>query len=73
MTSLSLRDCKLHPGWIKPFLAAIGNGYNEKNSANMAGVSTSAIAKQVGRDPAFKDRYLEAHKNRKKRFGHGAW
>jgi hypothetical protein len=71
--SNSLNRCKLQHGWIKPFLSAIGNGYSEKNAANMSGVGTNAVHRLADADSAFKARYDEAQKNARPRFGHGAW
>ena len=58
--SNSLNQCKLRRGWIKPFLAAIKNGYSEKNAANMSGESTNTIHQLERNDPAFKAEYDEA-------------
>ncbi len=71
--SESLKKCRLVHGWIKPFLAAIEDGYNELNSAQMAGISTVMVAQQVDNDPAFKKSYEDTHANRRERPGHGAW
>ena len=71
--SNSLNRCKLRRGWIKPFLAAIQNGYSEKNAANMSGESTTTIHQLERNDPDFKAEYDAAVKKARPRFGHGAW
>ncbi len=71
--SNSLNRCKLRHGWIKPFLAAIQNGYSEKNAANMSGESTSTIQRLERNDPEFKAQYDEAASRARPRYGHGAW
>lgn len=71
--SNSLNRCKLIRGWVKPFLAAIQNGYSEKNAANMSGESTNTILALEAKDPEFRARYAEAQKKAKPRFGHSAW
>jgi hypothetical protein len=71
--SNSLNKCRLVKGWIKPFLAAIEDGYNELNASQMAGISTVMVSQQVDQDPAFKKSYEDAHENRRERPGHGAW
>jgi len=70
--SNSLSQCKLRHGWIKPFLAAIKNGYSEKNAANAAGEGTNAIHRLMDKDPAFKADYEAAVANARPR-GQGAW
>lgn len=70
--SNSLNQCKLRRGWIKPFLAAITNGYSEKNAANMSGESTNTIHQLERNDPAFKAEYDEAVKKARPR-GQGVW
>jgi len=71
--SRSLNRCTLHPGWVKSFLAAIKNGYNERNAANMSGVGTNTVAQRCANVPEFKAQYDELMKKQKPRFGHGAW
>lgn len=71
--SRSLINCKLRHGWIKPFLAAIKNGYSEKNAANMSGESTSTIHQQMAKDPEFKTEYDVAIAKARPRYGLGAW
>lgn len=71
--SNALNKCKLRHGWIKPFLAAIQNGYSEKNAANMSGESTTVIHRYAERDSAFKAAYDTAQAKAKPRFGHGPW
>ena len=71
--SNSLNACKLRHGWIKPFLAAIRNGYSEKNAANMSGVGTNAVRSLEDKDPAFKVEYDVAQAKARPRFGHSAW
>lgn len=70
--SNSLNQCKLRHGWIKPFLAAIKNGYSEKNAANMSGESTSTIHRYMDKDSAFKTEYDAAQAKARPR-GQGAW
>ncbi len=70
--SNSLRQCKLRRGWIKPFLAAIKNGYSEKNAANMSGESTNTIHQLERNDPQFKAEYdLAVSKARPRGVGMG--
>jgi len=71
--SNALSRCTLHPGWVKPFLAAIKNGYNERNAANMSGVSTLTVHQREERNPEFKAQYNELLVKQKPRYGHGAW
>lgn len=71
--SNSLNQCKLRHGWIKPFLAAIRNGYSERNAANMSGESTNTIHRYAEKDPDFKAQYIEAQAKARPRFGHGAF
>ena len=71
--SRSLINCTLHPGWLKPFLAAIKNGYNERNAANMSGVGTNTIHQRMDNNPEFRAQYAELLAKQKPRFGHGAW
>lgn len=71
--SRSLNSCRHIPGWIKPFLAATKNGYNEKNAANMAGVGTNMIRQRMESDPEFKRDYEHTCATKKPRYGHGAW
>lgn len=71
--SRSLMNCTLHPGWVKPFLAAIKNGYNEMNAANMSGVGTNAVRQRCESTPDFKADYDVARANAKPRYGHGPW
>ncbi len=71
--SNALNQCKLRHGWIKPFLAAIKNGYSERNAANMAGESTNTIHQLADKDPDFKATYEAAQANARPRYGHGAW
>lgn len=67
--STSLNQCKLRHGWIKPFLAAIKNGYSEKNAANMSGESTTTIHRQMEKDPDFKANYEVARARAVPRYG----
>jgi len=71
--SNSLNQCKLRPGWTVKFLAAIQNGYNERNAANMSGESTTTIHRHMEKDPDFKANYDKAIANAKPRYGHGPW
>ena len=71
--SRSLIGCKHIPGWVKPFLSSIQNGYNERNAANRAGISTTMVKQRVANDPAFKESYDRAAAIRKPRYGHGSW
>ena len=71
--SNSLRNCKLRRGWIKPFLAAIQNGYSEKNAANMSGESTNTIHQLADKDPQFKAEYDLAASKARPRYGKGGW
>lgn len=71
--SNSLNQCKLRHGWIKPFLAAIQNGYSEKNAANMSGESTTTISRYAEKDPGFKAEYAAAQAKARPRYGHGGW
>jgi hypothetical protein len=71
--SRSLQHCKLRHGWIKPFLAAVKNGYTVKNAANMAGESTSTIERYAAKDPQFKAEFDAAVAEARPRYGHGAW
>jgi len=71
--SNSLNHCKLRHGWIKPFLNAIGNGYSERNAANMSGVGTNAVQRLAAMDPDFKTQYDEAQRKARPRFGHSVW
>ena len=71
--SRSLNQCRHIPGWIKPFLAAIKNGYSEQNAANMSGVGTNTIKARVESDSEFKASYEQTYAARKPRYGHGAW
>jgi hypothetical protein len=71
--SRALNNCRHVPGWIKPFLAGIKNGYNEKNAAQAAGVSTVLIQKRIEADPLFKQAYEETYATRRARPGSGAW
>ena len=70
--SRALQHCKLRHGWIKPFLAAIQNGYSEKNAANMSGESTTTIHQHADKDPGFQAEY-EAAKAKARPRGQGAW
>ena len=60
MMSRSLINCKHIPGWVKPVLLAVANGKNDKNAAQMAGVSTRDVIARIEKDPAFKLQYEEA-------------
>jgi hypothetical protein len=71
--SNSLNKCKLRHGWIKPFLAAIKNGYSEKNAANMSGESTATIHQYAAKDAAFKAQYEAAQAGAKPRGTTGGW
>ncbi len=71
--SNSLNQCKLRHGWIKPFLAAIKNGFNERNAANAAGEGTNTIHRHMEKDPGFKAEYDAAKASARPRYGHGAW
>ena len=71
--SNSLNQCKLRHGWIKPFLAAIKNGFSERNAANAAGESTNTIQRLVEKDSEFKAEYAAAVATARPRYGHGAW
>jgi len=71
--STSLRNCRAVPGWIKPFIQHITNGYNDINAANMAGVGSNVIRQRLGSDPTFKNEYANAHAKAKPRFGHGRY
>lgn len=67
--SRALQNCKLRPGWMKPFLAAIGNGFSEKNAANAAGESTLTIQRFAERDADFKANYAAAQAKARPRYG----
>ncbi len=71
--SNALANCRHIPSWMKPFLAAVKNGYNEKNAANMSGVGTNIVHQRMVNDPDFKASYDEIMLNQKPRYGHGAW
>lgn len=71
--SQALKNCRHVPGWVKPFLGAIKDGYNEQNAANMAGIGTALVRKHMGRDPEFKKSYEDTFATRRSRPGHGAW
>ncbi len=71
--SNSLNQCKLIKGWVRPFLAAIKNGYSEKNAANMSGESTNTIHRHADNDPGFKAEYDAAKAKARPRYGHGGW
>ena len=71
--STSLNQCKLRHGWIKPFLAAIRNGFSEKNAANAAGEGTNTIHRLMDKDPDFKIEYDAAKAKARPRYGLGAW
>ena len=58
--SSALANCRHVPGWIKPFLAGVRSGYNDRNAAQLAGVGTAVVVKQLERDPIFKGQYEEA-------------
>lgn len=72
MGSRALMGCKLHPGWMKPFLNAISHGYNEKNAANMAGVGTNVIRQRFESDSEFRQKYEETSAKAKPRYGRRA-
>ena len=71
--SNSLNQCKLRHGWIKPFLAAIKNGYSEKNAANMSGESTNTIHRHAEKDAGFNAEYEAAKASARPRGVHGAF
>lgn len=71
--SNSLNQCKLRHGWIKPFIAAIKNGYSEKNAANMSGESTTTIHRYADKDQSFRAEYDAAVATARPRYGHGGW
>ena len=71
--STSLDGCKKIPGWVKPFLQHIKNGFNDTNAANKAGVGSNVIRQRLANDPAFKNDYETAQKAKRPRFGHGAY
>ena len=71
--SRALDRCKHIPGWVRPFLAATKNGYNERNAANMAGVGTGVIHRRMESDSEFKENYEKTLATQKPRFGHGVW
>ena len=71
--SRSLDKCRLHPGWMRPFLLAIENGYTEKNAANMSGVGTYIIHKRVNNDADFKTAYDEALAKQRSQYGRWTW
>ncbi len=71
--STSLENCTLRHGWIKPFLAAIKNGYSEKNAANMSGESTTTINRYAEKNPDFGAEYTAAKAQARPRYGHGSW
>ena len=71
--SESLKNCKHIPGWVKPFLVAIKNGYSETNAANRVGISTLVVKRRVDIDPAFKENYEKNLATRAPRYGHGRW
>lgn len=70
--SNSLNQCKLLHGWIKPFLAAIKNGFSEKNAANAAGEGTNTIHRLMDKDPTFKAKYDAARAAARPRYGQRA-
>lgn len=71
--SQSLQGCRHIPGWIKPYLQAIRNGYNEKNAANMAGEGTAVIRRQLEKDDIFRKELETAQAEARPRYGHGAY
>lgn len=71
--SQSLHRCRHIPGWVKPYLQAIRNGFNEKNAANLAGEGTAVIRRHLEKDELFKGQLEDAHANAKPRYGHGAY
>ncbi len=70
--SNSLNQCKLRHGWIKPFLAAIKNGFSEKNAANAAGEGTNTIHRLMDKDLAFNAEYDAAKVAARPRYGQRA-
>ena len=68
-----LGKCRHVPGWVKPFLAAVTNGYNHKNAANMAGIGTPTVDQKLASDPLFKAQHDKAVAVAKPRYGHGAY
>lgn len=70
--SRALLNCKLRHGWIKPFLSAIRNGFNERNAANAAGEGTNTIHRYMEKDPAFKAEYEAAQAAARPRYGNRA-
>lgn len=51
--SQALSKCRHIPGWVRPFLAAVKNGYSEKNAAQMAGTGAEQIRMYGERNPDF--------------------
>ncbi len=70
--STSLNQCKLRHGWIKPFLAAIRNGFSEKNAANAAGEGTNTIHRLMDKDSDFRAEYDAAKAAARPRYGQRA-
>lgn len=70
--SRSLINCKLRHGWIKPFLSAIKNGFNELNAANAAGEGTNTIRRLAENDPSFRAEYDAARAAARPRYGRRA-
>jgi hypothetical protein len=52
-SALISNKCRHIPGWVRPFLAAVKNGYSEKNAAHMAGISTEHIRQYGESNPEF--------------------
>ena len=70
--SNSLNQCKLRHGWIKPFLAAVKNGFSDKNAANAAGEGTNTVYRLMEKDPNFKAEYDAAKASARPRYGQRA-
>ncbi len=71
--STVLDGCRKVPGWVKPFLQHITNGFNDINAANKAGVGSNVIRQRLLSDPTFKREYDTAQRVKRPRFGHGAY
>lgn len=71
--SRALNNCRHVPGWVKPFLAAIKNGYSEKNAAQMAGEGSATIHKRMEKDKIFKTQYEHAQATRRPRGSGVTW
>ena len=70
--SQSLSQCRIIPGWVKPFLYAIADGHIEEVAARMAGVGVQMVKQQHEKDSEFRAQYLNTWEHRRQRPGRGA-